>query len=141
MFKEVHLECLGRLPCLEALNKEKNQRAILKGKIRLEHWSDFGCISLLKNLIDTRIDWLELWLKYLQLSSFWVFWNSQFLKAKINSRRKLKIIKVLFSLDILTSGFEWRLSRTNFGEKKTLYFLFFNGSLNSLLGLGIMFLL
>ena len=30
----------------------------------------FGRISLLKNPIDTRLDGLEPWLKYLQLSSF-----------------------------------------------------------------------
>ena len=43
MSKEVQLECLGHLPCMEALNKEKkNQRGrIWKGKILFEYWSVF----------------------------------------------------------------------------------------------------
>ena len=40
--KEVQLECLGHLPCLEASNKERNHRGrIWKGKIKFEHWSVF----------------------------------------------------------------------------------------------------
>ena len=42
MSKEVQLECLGHLPCLEASNKERNQGGrIWKGKIKFEHWSVF----------------------------------------------------------------------------------------------------
>ena len=38
MSKELQFECLDRLPFLEALNKERNQRGrIQKGKIRFEH--------------------------------------------------------------------------------------------------------
>ena len=37
-------------------------------------------------------------------------------------------------------GFRWEAVRTNFA-KKTLYSSFSNSSLNSLLGLGVMFLL
>ena len=42
MSKKVQLECLDRLPWLEASNKERNQRSkIWKGKIWFEHWSLF----------------------------------------------------------------------------------------------------
>ena len=59
MSKEVQLECLGRLPCLEASNKERNQAKSEKEKLDLSTDQYFGSISLLKNPIDTRLDELE----------------------------------------------------------------------------------
>ena len=72
MFKEVQLECLDRLPWLEALNKEKKIKEAESEKEKSDLSTDqyFRRISLLKNPIDTRLDGLELWLKYLKLSSF-----------------------------------------------------------------------
>ena len=72
MSKEVQLECLGHLPCLEALNKEKKikKAEFEKEKSDLSTDQYFGHIYLLKNSIDTRPNGLELGLKYLQLSSF-----------------------------------------------------------------------
>ena len=70
----------------------------------------------LKTTSPTRNDGLELWLKYLQLSSFIFFRH--------------------FYVRILNRGSAKRIS-----EKKTLYFPFSNGSLNSLLRLAVMFLL
>ena len=54
---------------------------------------------------------------------------------------KIKIVKVLFSLDtfyvrVLKGGCVERIL-----AEKTLYLTFSNGNLNSLLGLGVMFLL
>ena len=54
-----------------------------KEKSNLSTDQYFGCISFLKNAIDTRLDGLEPWLKYLQLSGFEFF---KFLKAEINSQ-------------------------------------------------------
>ena len=73
MSKEVQLECLGHLPYLEASNKEKKKKKKAeseKEKSDLITNQYFGHISLFKNPIDTRLDELELGLKYLQLSSF-----------------------------------------------------------------------
>ena len=53
---------------------------------------------------------------------------------------KIKIVKFLFSLDTFTLGFGSEAGRTNFG-RENLVFSFSNGSLNSLLELGVMFLL
>ena len=72
--------------------------------------------------------------------------NSQFLKAKINSQvTAINLDENYNSKSFIFFGhFDvrvWREAVENqFGEKK-LYFLFSNGSLNSLLGLGVMFLL
>ena len=74
MSKEVQLEFLDRLSWLEASNKERNQKAEFeKEKSNLSTDQYFGCISLLKNPIDTKLAGLELWLKYLQLSIFEFF--------------------------------------------------------------------
>ena len=54
--------------------------------------------------------------------------------------RKLKKQKFYFLWTLRHQGFEGRMGRTNFGEK-ILYFPFSNGSLNSQLGLGVIFLL
>ena len=72
MYKEVQLEWLGHLPCLEASNYGKKSKSYnLKRKILdLSIDQYFGRISLLKNPINSRLDGLEPWLKYLQLSSF-----------------------------------------------------------------------
>ena len=71
---EVQLDCLDRLPWLEASNKERNQIGrIWKGKIWFETDQYFGRISFLKTPIDIRSNGLEPWLKYLQLSSFEFF--------------------------------------------------------------------
>ena len=60
MFKEVQLECLGLLPCLEASNKKEIQEAESeKEKSNLSIDQYFGRFSLLKNSIDTRLDGLE----------------------------------------------------------------------------------
>ena len=74
MSKEVQLEFLDRLSWLEASSKERNQKAEFeKEKSNLSTDQYFGCISLLKNPIDTKLAGLELWLKYLQLSIFEFF--------------------------------------------------------------------
>ena len=65
----------------------------------------FGWISLLKNLIDTRPDGLEPWLKYLQLSSFEFFEILNFWRPKLTHKlllqtwTEIKIVNILFSLD------------------------------------------
>ena len=54
------MECFGHLPCLKASNKKE-----IKGPQSEEEKSDLstnqylGCISLLKNPIDSRSDGLE----------------------------------------------------------------------------------
>ena len=60
MSKEVQLECLGRLPCLEASNR-KEIKEVESEKKDLDLSTDryFGLISLVKNPIDTRLDGLE----------------------------------------------------------------------------------
>ena len=56
MSKEVQLECLGHLPCLETSNKERIKEVESeKEKSDLSIDQYFGCISLLKNPIDTRL--------------------------------------------------------------------------------------
>ena len=55
-----------------------------KSDLSTDHY--FVHISLLKNPIDTTLDGLEPWLKYLQLSSFEFFKILNILKAKINSQ-------------------------------------------------------
>ena len=60
MSKEVQLECLGHLPCLEVSNEEKIKEVESeKEKSDLSTDQYFGCISLLTNPIDTRPDGLE----------------------------------------------------------------------------------
>ena len=68
------------------IRKEIKEAESEKEKFDLSIDQYFGRISLLKNPIDTMLDGLELWPKYLQLSSFEFFENSQFLKTKINSQ-------------------------------------------------------
>ena len=46
----------------------------------------FGRISLLKNPIDTRLNGLEPWLKYLQLSSFEFFEILSFWRPKLTHK-------------------------------------------------------
>ena len=52
------------------IRKEIKEAKSEKEKYDLSTDQYFGRISLLKNPIDTRLDGLEPWLKYLQLSSF-----------------------------------------------------------------------
>ena len=52
------------------IRKEIKEAESKKEKSDLSTDQYFGCISLLKNPIDTRLDGLEPQLKYLQLSSF-----------------------------------------------------------------------
>ena len=60
MSKEVQLECLDRLPWLEASNKEEIKEAESeKEKSDLSTDQYFGHISLLKTPIDSRPDGLE----------------------------------------------------------------------------------
>ena len=65
------------------------------------------CISLLKNSIDSRLDGLELWLKYLQLSSFEFFEIHNFWKPILTHKLLLQIWtkivwgKIYFSLTLL----------------------------------------
>ena len=106
MSKEVQLECLDRLPWLKASNKKRNQRGkIWKEKSDLSTDHFFGRISLLKNPIDTRLDGLEPWLQYLQLSSFEFFEIINFWRPKLTHKlllqtwTEIKIEKVLFYLD------------------------------------------
>ena len=61
MSKEVQLECLDRLPWLEASNKEKKIKEAESEKEKSDLSADqyFERISLLKNPIDTRLDVLN----------------------------------------------------------------------------------
>ena len=63
MSKEVQLECLSHLPCLEGSNKEKKKKIkeaeFEKEKLDLSTDQYFGHISLLKNPIDSKLDGLE----------------------------------------------------------------------------------
>ena len=88
MSKEVQLECLGRLPCLEASNKERNQRGRIWKEKKLDLSIDlyFGCVSLFKTPIDTRLDGLEPLLKYLQLSIFEFFEIHNFWRPKLTHK-------------------------------------------------------
>ena len=88
MSKEVQLECLDCLPWLEASNKERNQKEAESEKEKSDLSTDqyFGRISLLKNPIDTRLDGLEPWLQYLQLSSFEFFEILNFWKPKLTHK-------------------------------------------------------
>ena len=88
MSKEVQLECLGRLPCLEASNKERNQRGLIWKEKKLDLSTDlyFGCVSLFKTPIDTRLDGLEPLLKYLQLFIFEFFEIHNFWRPKLTHK-------------------------------------------------------
>ena len=55
------------------IRKEIKEAESEKEKLDLSTDQYFGCISLLRNPIDTRLDGLELRLKYLQLFSFEFF--------------------------------------------------------------------
>ena len=55
------------------IRKEIKETESEKEKSDLSTDQYFGCISLLKTPIDTRLDELKPWLKYLQLSSFEFF--------------------------------------------------------------------
>ena len=61
MSKEVQLECLDHLPCLEAqIRKEIKEVESEKEKSDLSTDQYFGNISLLKNPIGTRSNGLEM---------------------------------------------------------------------------------
>ena len=90
----------------------------------------FGRISLLKKPIDTRLDGLEPWLKYLQLSSFDLFGILNFWRPKLTHKSllqtwtKIKIVKILFSLDTFYVRV-WKGGRVEqILERKPCIFLF-----------------
>ena len=90
----------------------------------------FRRISLLKNSIDTRLDGLEPWLKYLRLSSFKFFEIHKFWRLKLTHKlllkiwTKIKIVKVLYSLYTLTLGFWMEAVENKFWGEKPCIFLF-----------------
>ena len=87
MSKEVQMEFLDRLSWLEASNKERNQKAEFeKEKSNLSTDQYFGRISLIENPIDTSLDGLKPWLKYLQLFSFEFFEIHNFWRTKLNHK-------------------------------------------------------
>ena len=68
MSKEVQLECYHdwKLQIRKEIKVAESEKE--KSDLSIDQY--FGRISLLKNPIDTRLDGLELRLKYLQLSNF-----------------------------------------------------------------------
>ena len=81
------IECLGHLPCLKASNKERNQRATFEEeKLDLSTNQYFRHISPLKNPIDSKLDRLELWLKYLQFLCFEFFEIHKFWRPKLTHK-------------------------------------------------------
>ena len=111
------------------IRKEIKEAESEKEKSYLSTDQYFGRISLLKNPIDTRLDGLEPWLKYLQLSSFEFCEILNFWRPKLTHNlllkiwTKIKIVKVLFSLDTLMLGFWMEAKLNEFWRKKDYIFL------------------
>ena len=68
------------------MRKEIKEAESEKEKSNLSTDQYFGRISLLKNQIDTKLDELEPWLKYLQLSSFEFFEILNFWRPKLTHK-------------------------------------------------------
>ena len=87
MSKDVQLECLGCLPGLKASNNERNQRA----KSEKEKNQIWALIIILGVSLSSKFQLTQGqmgWNRDLNIYNFkfWVFQNSQFLNAEINSQ-------------------------------------------------------